>query len=132
MLEDIKKLNEKGKSVEEIVKELEVKESLVYRVLNEGNDKKEGIKGMNKSDMIRIVYLFDSGMSVKDISKLLVSNYSWVWRLINKMNKDNSLMEKIYKKYEDMVEDEGIEKLKSKFENECKRRKKEKEKKEDE
>ena len=80
--------------------------------------------------MIRIVYLFDDSMSINDISKLLVSNYSWTWRVINKLMKDNNLMEEIYKDYEDLVEDEGIEKLKSKFKKECKRRKKEKEKKE--
>ena len=122
----IKKLVEDGKSVEEIVEEMGVDENVVYRLLgSSGDNEKEGLKDMNKSDMVRVGFLF-SNMNKRKLFKKLKVNYSWGWRIVDKLKDNEDKMEKIYNKYNEMVEEKGLKKLFNEFSEECKRRKEKK------
>lgn len=88
--EKMLRLNEEGKSVGEIAKELGVKYQYVYNVLKmkgvKVNSKKEG--GVSVSSMIR--ELRKEGMSKGDISKVLSErlnreiSYQWVYNVLGK------------------------------------------------
>ena len=125
-IKKVKEMVENGKSVEEILEEVDLKENVVYRVVgNEKEEKGNSLSEMNKSDMVRIIWLF-SDYNKRKIFKKLKVNYSWGWRIVDKLKDNEDKMEKIYNKYNEMVEEKGLKKLFNEFSEECKRRKEKK------
>ena len=119
MIEQIKKLHNDGKGTDEIAEELEVMESFVYRVVHGFGGTNGG--SISKSEMIRVSYLF-SDKSQKELADELETSTSYLWRVLDELKKDEELMEKLYKKWEDTVDDKGFEKLYEEFVEECKER----------
>lgn len=89
----IRELYEEGKSIGEIAKTLNINYSFAYQTVRKYCEKtgKDFITSKNrdtKSQRIREMY--QSGMSISQISKELQTNYNYVWMVVNKMKEVNN------------------------------------------
>lgn len=107
--EMFRKLYKNGYSISEISNETDNHYSFVYNVIKNYSNKNDDIKletnnksnKISKSDLMKELYM-KSDISISKISEICKTNYSYCWKVIDDLRKN----------------DEEIQKLSDKFENE--------------